>query len=185
MSSDLHLFKFEGDDIQAVIKDGDPWFVARDVCEILGIKTEQTRRLDDDEKSLQEFKTDGGIQKMSIVSESGLYALILRSNKPEAKKFRKWITRDILPTLRKTGRYCLKNARVQLPSGKRVLVTDAIENDKKTATAYVNCLLRDFNESMNWVWKLDAEKEKLSSDNFKLQNEIARLKKKINDLIET
>lgn len=86
---------------------GEPWFVARDVCDALGI--EQTGRalekLDDDEKGVNPIHTLGGTQKMWIVSESGLYALILRSDKPAAKSFRKWITSEVLPQIRRTGGY--------------------------------------------------------------------------------
>ena len=84
---------------------GEPWFVANDVCAILEIDRTQTRRLDDDEKGVCLIHTLGGDQKMSIVNEFGLYSLILRSRKPEAKAFRRWITHKVIPAIRKYGMY--------------------------------------------------------------------------------
>ena len=84
---------------------GEPWFVANDVCAILEIDRTQTRRLDDDEKGVCLIHTLGGDQKMSIVNEFGLYSLILRSRKPEATAFRRWITHEVIPAIRKYGMY--------------------------------------------------------------------------------
>ncbi|SDE20579.1 BRO-N domain-containing protein, partial [Desulfuromonas thiophila] len=86
-------------------EDGSIWFVAKDACEILEMGTEQIRRLDDDEKGLRKVPTPGGKQSLAVINESGLYTLVLRSNKPQAKPFRKWITAEVLPTIRKTGSY--------------------------------------------------------------------------------
>jgi prophage antirepressor-like protein len=82
---------------------GDPWFVAKDVCAALEIENSRnaTARLDADEKGVRLVDTLKGKQKLTIVSESGLYALILRSDKPAAKKFRKWVTSEVLPAIRK------------------------------------------------------------------------------------
>lgn len=88
--------------------DGEPWFVAKDVCVALGIEKyrDALGRLDDDEKGCPvTVDTLGGPQKMSAVNESGLYNLIFQSRKPEAKKFRKWVTSEVLPSIRKTGSY--------------------------------------------------------------------------------
>lgn len=78
---------------------GAPWFVAKDVCAALEIENSRnaTARLDADEKGVRQMDTLKGKQKLTIVSESGLYALILRSDKPAAKKFRKWVTSEVLP----------------------------------------------------------------------------------------
>lgn len=93
-------------------ENGDPWFVAKDVCRVLGIanSNDAVSRLDEDEKAgvgITDLSSNGVEQKRSfaIVSESGLYALVFRSNKPEAKAFRKWVTSEVLPSIRKTGRY--------------------------------------------------------------------------------
>ena len=99
---------FENEEFGAVRTatiNGEPWFVANDVCAILEIDRTQTRRLDDDEKGMCLIHTLGGDQKMSIVNEFGLYSLILRSRKPEAKAFRRWITHEVIPAIRKHGMY--------------------------------------------------------------------------------
>lgn len=82
-------------------------FCAKDLCEILTISNyrDAMNRLDEDEKGVRKTDTPGGKQEMLFVTESGLYALIIRSNKPEARKFRKWITAEVLPSLRKYGFY--------------------------------------------------------------------------------
>ena len=89
------------------MQDGEPWWVAKDVCNVLGLTNSRMalEALDEDEKGVSKVYTLGGEQDMNIISESGLYALIMRSNKPEAKRFRKWVTGEVLPTLRKTGHY--------------------------------------------------------------------------------
>ena len=84
-----------------------PWFIAKDVCEALGMSDVSTalQRLDDDEKGASKVCTLGGPQNLRIVSESGMYALTMRSNKPQAKRFRKWVTSVVLPAIRKDGAY--------------------------------------------------------------------------------
>lgn len=93
--------------IRAIEKDGTPWFVAADVCRSLEISDtwNALQRLDDDEKGTCSISTPGGEQKMNIVNEPGLYALVLGSRKPEAKAFKRWITHDVLPSIRKHGGY--------------------------------------------------------------------------------
>ena len=102
------IFKFEQNDVRTITDEhGEPWFVAKDVCEVLEIERTDSalRNLDDDEKGTRKMSTLGGTQQVSIISESGLYALIMRSNKPQAKHFRKWVTSEVLPAIRKTGGY--------------------------------------------------------------------------------
>lgn len=91
--------------VRVVEQNGEPWFVAADVCNALGIDRAQIRRLDDDEKGVRSTQTPGGAQMMNIVNESGLYALVLGSRKPEAKAFKRWVTHEVLPAIRRTGRY--------------------------------------------------------------------------------
>lgn len=87
--------------------DGEPWFVARDVAKILELGTPRTSLalLDEDEKGVHTVDTPGGKQEMSIISEAGLYSLVLRSRKPEAKPFKRWVTHEVLPAIRKHGGY--------------------------------------------------------------------------------
>lgn len=96
-------------EVRTVLRDGEPWFVAKDVCDILGIANSRdaVSRLDEDEKGVGKADTLGGKQEVSIVNEFGLYQLTLRSNKPEAKQFKRWVTHDVLPTLRKQGYYSM------------------------------------------------------------------------------
>lgn len=99
-------------------KNNNPWFCAKDVCEILSINNSRQAlsRLDDDEKdSVILNDTIGRDHEMATVNESGLYALILSSRKPEAKKFRKWVTNEVLPSIRKTGSYTNPNYQAQPP----------------------------------------------------------------------
>ena len=98
-------FSYKNSNIRTTTKpDGSIWFVAKDVCDILDIKnaTQAIGNLDNDERSMKNIGRQG---KANIISESGLYALIMRSNKPEAKLFRKWVTSEVLPAICKTGSY--------------------------------------------------------------------------------
>ena len=96
--------------VRTVTKDGEPWFVAADVCRALevGNSRQALSRLDDDEKGVISTDTPGGEQKMSIVNEPGLYSLVLGSRKPEAKNFKRWITHEVIPSIRKTGSYSIQ-----------------------------------------------------------------------------
>lgn len=101
-------FRFESNEVRTLIIDGTPWWVAKDVCKILGFENPRqalATHLDEDEKGVQILDTLGGKQQMAVINESGLYTLILRSNKPAAKPFRKWVTAEVLPAIRKTGSY--------------------------------------------------------------------------------
>lgn len=105
-------FSFENFPVRAINRNGEIWFVAADVCAVLDIKntSDALKNLDDDECLTLDIGEGqkigrGGAQKFNIINESGLYALILRSRKPEAKRFRKWVTSEVLPAIRKTGAY--------------------------------------------------------------------------------
>lgn len=93
--------------VRITMIDGNPWFVAKDVCDCLELTdvSKTISLLDDDEKGTNSIRTLGGDQKMLTINESGLYSLILRSRKPEAKAFKRWITHEVLPSIRKTGGY--------------------------------------------------------------------------------
>lgn len=106
--SNIQIFNYNSNEIRTIQKDGEPWFVLRDVCNVLGLGTPArvAERLDPDEVS-QTHITDsmGRQQETTIINESGLYNVILRSDKPEAKPFRKWVTSEVLPTIRRHGMY--------------------------------------------------------------------------------
>jgi hypothetical protein len=110
-------FDFESNNVRVIMgEDGEPWFVAADVCAALTVSTEQTRRLDDDEKGLRTVQTPGGQQEMVAINESGLYSLILTSRKAEAKRFKRWVTHEVLPSIRKTGAYAAPAPVAALPA---------------------------------------------------------------------
>lgn len=108
------VFSFVSTSLRVVLRDGEPWFVAVDVCEALTIGNSRmaTERLDDDEKGVSSIDTPSGTQQMTVINESGLYSLILGSRKPEAKRFKKWVTSEVLPAIRRTGKYEAKPAPV-------------------------------------------------------------------------
>lgn len=106
----LEVYSYQNSNLRVVYWDGEPWFVAKDVCNILEIDTSQTRRLDEDEKGLRLIQTPGGEQEMVCVNEPGLYSLILGSRKPEAKRFKRWVTHEVLPSIRKHGMYATPQA---------------------------------------------------------------------------
>lgn len=115
MSMQYELQVFETEEhhtFRTVDRDGEPWFVLVDVCRALDLKnpSDAASRLDDDEKmtlALTEGQSGvrGGARSMTVINESGLYTLVLRSDKPGAKKFKKWVTSEVLPSIRKTGGY--------------------------------------------------------------------------------
>ena len=102
--NELQVFKYSGKQVRTLLKDNQPWWVLKDVCDILGLTNPSVvaDRLDDDERSKFDLGRQG---EATIINESGLYNVILRSDKPEAKPFRKWVTAEVLPTIRKTGGY--------------------------------------------------------------------------------
>lgn len=119
MNRHLTNFIFDADDgtalgMRSITLDGEPWFVAADVCRALGLNNTAMalERLDEDEKGVSSIHTLGGEQQMTIVSESGLYSLILGSRKPEAKRFKRWVTGEVLPSIRKTGAYIGPDAQI-------------------------------------------------------------------------
>ncbi len=108
----LQIFKYEEEnnsfnDFTTVDIEGEAWFVASEVCKLLDIKnvSDAVSRLDDDEKLTSVIPISGQKRSVNLINESGLYALIFRSKKPEAKRFRKWVTKEVIPSIRKTGSY--------------------------------------------------------------------------------
>jgi len=105
--------------VRTVWKDDAWWFVAADLCRVLGVKNvaQAVERLDEDEKGICISDTLGGQQEVLVVSRSGMYALVLWSRKPRAKKFRKWVTAEVLPSLERTGRYAMPGLSGAPPIG--------------------------------------------------------------------
>ena len=107
-------FQFDAQEIRSLLIDEKPWFVAGDVAAALQYRDSHNmcRNLDDDEKGTQIVSTPYGDQEMNIINESGLYSAILRSRKAEAKRFKKWVTNEVLPAIRRTGRYDLADTTI-------------------------------------------------------------------------
>lgn len=105
--TDIQIFNYQNNEVRTVEMNGEPWFVLKDVCEVLGLTdTGRTaERLDPDELTRTTLVSGGQNREMFVINESGLYSVILRSDKPEAKPFRKWVTSEVLPSIRKHGAY--------------------------------------------------------------------------------
>ena len=111
--NEMQVFKYEDNEVRTVEQGGEVWWVLADVCRVLGLTNSRMtkKQLDEDEKGVSQIYTPGGKQDVTIISESGLYKVILRSDKPEAKKFTRWVTHEVLPTIRRTGSYSASGAQ--------------------------------------------------------------------------
>ena len=138
--SALTAFDFEQTPVRVFEReDGSVWFVAADVCRALGIKNNRDalEKLDDDEKGVGLSDTLGGSQEMNIISEGGLYTLVLRSRQATTPgtvphRFRKWVTGEVIPQIRRTGRYEAPEAGLDEDERDCVGITDAIGRDRET-----------------------------------------------------
>lgn len=127
------VFNFNNDEVQVVVNDNnEPMFVATDICAALGLTntTEALRSLDEDEKLPSELLRAGRLRTVNTITESGLYSLVLRSNKPQAKVFKKWITSEVLPSIRKHGMYANKQTIEEMLQNPDVLIT-TLQNLKR------------------------------------------------------
>jgi prophage antirepressor-like protein len=109
---ELRIFKYRENPVRMIEMNGEPWWVLKDVCDVLGIKnpTMVADRLDEDERAKFVIGRQG---ETNIVNEPGLYKVLLRSDKPEAKSFSRWVTHEVLPTIRKHGGYWMKPANIR------------------------------------------------------------------------
>lgn len=111
MNAAVELFRYESHEVRTVLVAGEPWFVALDVCTVLGIRnpSDALRGLDDDEVGTTEvIDAMGRSQQVKTISEPGLYALLARSRRPEARPFRRWVNHEVLPAVRRTGSYSVE-----------------------------------------------------------------------------
>ncbi len=135
-------FSFVDQTVRVISQDGNPWFVGADVCAVLDIvkPSNAISRLDDDEKGALTMGTLGGPQEMTIINESGLYSMVLTSRKPEAKSFKKWITSEVIPSIRKTGGYNSGPASIDVrdPSNLAAISAQLIEYTKELEQARDN-----------------------------------------------
>jgi prophage antirepressor-like protein len=156
----LTQFVFNSQQVRIISVNGDPWFVASDVCKILDVTnvSKALSRLDDEEimsldrKSILTLSDDPNTVRLSAISESGLYSLTLGSRKPQAKDFKRWVTREILPTIRKTGKYEIAPSQPALP--------------------------QTFSEALRLAADLEDQKQKLMAENQALQIEVQTLEPK-------
>jgi prophage antirepressor-like protein len=175
--NEIIQFNYESNEIR-IVKDEkeNPWWVASDICFVLGLSnpTEAVRSLDEDEKSTLRI-SEGGPERI-IINEPGLYNLIIRSNKPEAKQFRRWITHDVLPQIRKTGNYqiqkmseldlIIKSAEALKKIDNRLIQLEAKTHQNSGETGYWTITawarLNKLNLSLNEALKKGLEASKLS-----------------------
>ena len=127
------LFHFDREPIRALDIDGAPWWVAADILTALDVSRSSLTALDDDEKGVHTVDTLGGRQGLTIINEPGLYSLIMRSRKAEAKRFKRWITHEVIPEIRRTGSYGASPAPVELD--RRALALMVIEAEDARVAA--------------------------------------------------
>lgn len=146
-------FSFEKHEVRSLLINDQPWFVAADVCQALSIRNNRDAisRLDDDERGVATTDTPSGQQDVGIINESGLYSLILTSRKAEAKRFKKWVTAEVLPAIRKHGRYADENGMMDSLVGSvigtsGVLVLDRVIEQK--ASPIPQGMRRSFKHTM-------------------------------------
>lgn len=132
--NELIPFHYGDHEVRTVVIDGDPWFVLSDLCAVLTLSQPHrvAARLDDDMKGRTRMTTPGGDQEVTIVSEPGFYSVVMRSDKPEAAPFQRWVTSEVLPSIRKTGQYITRPAsQIDILRG----ALDQIEAAQKAAEA--------------------------------------------------
>ena len=130
--NELKNFNFSGQDVRIITINDEPWFVGKDVADILGYSNSRkalSDHVDDEDKGVTKSDTLGGNQNITIINESGLYSLILKSKKPEAKQFKRWVTSEVLPTIRKHGAYM---TQPQVPTTQRELIMLALAGNEET-----------------------------------------------------
>lgn len=128
MSQELTSFAYDGQTVRVIDVAGEPWFVARDIATVLGARTSSdiSRMADSEDKGSHRVRTLGGEQSMQVLNESGLFTVLIRSNAPMAKPFRRWVTAEVLPQIRKTGTYTVGQTP-QLPKTQDELVLEAMQ----------------------------------------------------------
>ncbi|WP_286030111.1 ORF6C domain-containing protein [Anaerotignum lactatifermentans] len=145
--NELQIFHYNGNEVRTVQIDGEPWWVLKDVCAVLDLSdTNKTaERLDADELTRIKFVSGGQNREMLCINESGLYNVILRSDKPQAKPFRKWVTNEVLPSIRKTGGYQLPQMSKEL---RAIIMQDQKIQEVEKRVDKVQWDLAEFKEEM-------------------------------------
>lgn len=128
--NEIKVWNYESSEVRTIEKDGEPWFVGKDVADILGYSNARdalAKRVDAEDKGVAKCDTLGGVQNLTVINESGLYSLILSSKLPDAKKFKRWVTSEVLPSIRKHGAYLTDNALEQALTNPDFLIKLATE----------------------------------------------------------
>lgn len=116
MNNEIEIFKNEEfGQVRTMLINNEPYFVGKDVASILGYKEPRSavsKKVDEEDRGVSKIATPSGTQEMTVINESGLYSLILSSKLPSAKKFKRWVTSEVLPTIRKSGTYAIANTKV-------------------------------------------------------------------------
>ncbi|GFI60898.1 hypothetical protein IMSAG049_00047 [Clostridiales bacterium] len=159
--NELQIFTYNGNEVRTVQHNGETWWVLKDVCEVLGIKntTDVTKRLDNDE--VTRFNLGSLSGETNIVNESGLYNVILRSDKPEAKPFRKWVTSEVLPSIRKHGAYMTpgKAKIVGMTEYQQMMANTRVENIKIRKAQMLERLADQYDGTYKQILHAHATKE--------------------------
>jgi len=168
--NDLQIFSYGDKPIRTVKKDEEIWWVLRDVCDALNIVDSKAvpRRLEPDEvRQIPLNDSKGRIQMQYVINEPGLYNVILRSDKPEAKDFKRWVTHEVLPTLRRTGSYDLAAAQPMSPAQllaaqAQLLVemerrVDEVQGQTQALEAKMDTALKAFSRPAEDHWKADMD----------------------------
>ncbi len=169
--NEIQVWNYESSEIRTIQKDGEPWFVLSDVCKVLELSSPHkvADRLENDERN-QIPVTDslGRYQNTAIINESGLYTVILRSDKPQAKPFRKWVTSEVLPSIRKHGSYSVQSQFADLSPQLQVLIQmetrqkqiEARQAEQATALAGLEQKIQNTCEVIaldKTAWRKDSE----------------------------
>ncbi|MDU7654793.1 MAG: Bro-N domain-containing protein [Haemophilus parainfluenzae] len=201
--SKLSTFNFESNSIRTLAIDNEPWFVAKDVCDAIGLTNSRMSliALDEDEKGVSLIYTPSGQQEMNIVSESGMYTLILRCRDAVKKgsvphRFRKWVTSEVLPQIRKTGSYSkttvdqrtgLRNAVNMLVSKKGLIYSDAYHliHQRFNVESIEDLTLEQLPQAVEYIHKIVLEGELIIEEKKESSMNLNLTESELKDLINT
>ena len=133
-------------EIRVMVKDGEPWFVGKDVANVLGYANTMdalAKHVDEDDKQTSQIAMLGQSRRMTIINESGLYSLILSSKLPQAKEFKRWVTSEVLPSIRKTGAYLTQDFCMRVLNAEGTVTTTQIAQDYGMTAHDLNQILVD------------------------------------------
>lgn len=165
------VFRYEDKPVRTVVVNGEPWFVAKDVCDILelGDVSKAVSRLDEDEKGTNSIPTPGGNQEMLVINEPGLYSLILGSRKPEAKLFKRWVVHEVLPAIRQTGMYAVPAITQDAPLIGQLQVLQQVVNGMVVQAQAIEQMKRQQFHLVGKVEQIENKIEKRLTDDFAMQ----------------